>query len=137
MQVELPGTGNTGAADLMVWYTYHHQLWVVTKRMNATTGWIHFRDRVRSSEIPEEVRIEPLFLSLERSQMVVQASGKDTSWTSPWGGVFFYVQSGGDPGADPEFTWPWYPLRGAAGSGQGEGSHGFSTDSATPRPGLV
>ncbi|KAL6462549.1 hypothetical protein MHYP_G00289710 [Metynnis hypsauchen] len=60
--------------------TYGHELWVVTER---TRSWIQvaemsflrrvaglsLRDRVRSSVIRERLRVEPLLLYVERSQM--------------------------------------------------------------------
>ncbi|KAF7644066.1 hypothetical protein LDENG_00228770, partial [Lucifuga dentata] len=60
--------------------TYGYELWVVTKR---TRSWIQaeemrflrrvsgltLRDRVRSSDIQEGLRVEPLLLHIERSQL--------------------------------------------------------------------
>ncbi|MED6273586.1 hypothetical protein CHARACLAT_007963 [Characodon lateralis] len=44
------------------------------------------RDRVRSSAIREELRVDPLHLRIEKSQ-VARASVLDASWTPPLGSV--------------------------------------------------
>ena len=49
---------------------------------------LSLRDRVGSSDIWERLRVEPLLLCVDRSQLrLVWASGQDASWTSPWGVV--------------------------------------------------
>ena len=56
-------------------FTYGHELWVVTKRMRPhiqaaemgflrTIAGLSFRDRVRSSNIREKLRVEPLLLCI-------------------------------------------------------------------------
>ena len=60
--------------------TYGHELWVVTERMRSRVqaaemsflrraAGFSLRDRVRSSAIREELRVEPLLLHIERSQL--------------------------------------------------------------------
>ena len=60
--------------------TYGHELWVVTERTRSRVqaaemsflrrvAGLSLRDRVRSSAIREDLRVEPLLLSTERSQM--------------------------------------------------------------------
>ncbi|TWW59887.1 hypothetical protein D4764_06G0014170 [Takifugu flavidus] len=60
--------------------TYGHELWVMTERTRSRVQaaemcfirWVaglSLRDRVRSSAIREELRVEPLLLCVERSQM--------------------------------------------------------------------
>jgi len=60
--------------------TYGHKLWVVTERMRSPiqaakmcflrrVAGLSLRDRVRSSNIRTELRIEPLLLRVERSQL--------------------------------------------------------------------
>ena len=46
---------------------------------------LSLRNRVRSSDIRERFRVE--LLHSEKPFEVVQASGQDASWMSPWGGV--------------------------------------------------
>ena len=60
--------------------TYGHELWVVIERMRCqlqaaimsfhrrVTG-LSLRDRMRSCDIWEELRVEPLLLPIERSQL--------------------------------------------------------------------
>jgi len=60
--------------------TYGHELWVVTERTRsqiqvAEMSFLHrvaglsLRDRVRSSDIRRELRVEPLHLRIEKSQL--------------------------------------------------------------------
>ncbi|TWW53113.1 R2 Retrovirus-related Pol polyprotein from type I retrotransposable element [Takifugu flavidus] len=60
--------------------TYGHELWVMTERTRSRVqvaeisflrrvAGLSLRDRVRSSAIREELRVEPLLLHVERSQM--------------------------------------------------------------------
>uniref|UniRef100_A0A3Q3XBL8 RING-type domain-containing protein n=1 Tax=Mola mola TaxID=94237 RepID=A0A3Q3XBL8_MOLML len=60
--------------------TYGHELWVVTERMRSRiqaaemsflrrVAGLSLRDRVRSTDIREELRVEPLLLRVERSQL--------------------------------------------------------------------
>ncbi|TKS65493.1 LINE-1 reverse transcriptase -like protein [Collichthys lucidus] len=60
--------------------TYGHELWVVTERTRSRikaaemsflrrVAGLSLRDRVRSSAIREELRVEPLLLRIERSQL--------------------------------------------------------------------
>ncbi|KAK0144601.1 putative uncharacterized transposon-derived protein F52C9.6 [Merluccius polli] len=60
--------------------TYGHELWVVTERTRSRVqaaemsflrrvAGLSLRDRVRSSVIREELRVDPLLLRIERSQM--------------------------------------------------------------------
>ncbi len=60
--------------------TYGHELWVVTERMRlriqaaemsflCRVAGLSLRDRVRSSDIWRELRVEPLLLHVERSQL--------------------------------------------------------------------
>ena len=60
--------------------TYGHELWVVTERMRSRiqaaemsflrrVAGLSLRDRVRSSVILERLRVEPLLLHIERSQL--------------------------------------------------------------------
>ncbi|TWW59397.1 hypothetical protein D4764_06G0009270 [Takifugu flavidus] len=60
--------------------TYGHELWVMTERTRSRVqaaemsflrrvAGLSLRDRVRSSAIREELRVEPLLLRVERSQM--------------------------------------------------------------------
>ena len=60
--------------------TYGHELWVVTERTRSRVqaaemsflrrvAGLSLRDRVRSSAIREDLRVEPLLLRVERSQM--------------------------------------------------------------------
>ncbi|TWW62298.1 hypothetical protein D4764_04G0009450 [Takifugu flavidus] len=60
--------------------TYGHQHWVMTKRTRSRiqaaemsflrrVAGLNLRDRVRSSDIREELRIEPLLLHIEMSQL--------------------------------------------------------------------
>ena len=60
--------------------TYGHELWVVTERTRSRVqaaemsflcrvAGLSFRDRVRSLVIREELRVDPLLLCIERSQM--------------------------------------------------------------------
>ncbi len=88
-----------------VWFvlslTYGHEGWVMTERMRlgiqatemgflGRTASIFLRDRVRSSVICQEFRVEPLFLCAERIQLRWfghLVSGKDASWLPPHGGV--------------------------------------------------
>ena len=60
--------------------TYGHKLWIVTERMRSPkqaakmsflcrVAGLSLRDKVRSSDIRERLRVEPLFLHIERSQL--------------------------------------------------------------------
>ncbi|XP_048870381.1 uncharacterized protein LOC125742436 [Brienomyrus brachyistius] len=60
--------------------TYGHQLWVMTERMGLwlqaakmrflrRVSGLSLRDRVRCSDIRESLRVEPLLLHVERSQL--------------------------------------------------------------------
>ncbi len=60
--------------------TFGHELWVMTERIRlliqvaemsflCTVARLSLRDRVRSSDILEELRVEPLLLHVERSQL--------------------------------------------------------------------
>ena len=60
--------------------TYGHELWVVTERTRSRiqtaemsflrrVSGLSLRDRVRSSDIRERLKVEPLLLRIERSQM--------------------------------------------------------------------
>jgi len=60
--------------------TYGHKLWVVTEGMRSRIQaaemsflrrvvGLSLRDRVRSSDIRRELRVEPLLLRIERSQL--------------------------------------------------------------------
>ena len=60
--------------------TYGHELWVMTERTRSRVqaaemsflrrvAGLSLRDRVRSSDIREGLRVEPLLLHVERSQM--------------------------------------------------------------------
>ena len=60
--------------------TYGHELWVMTERMRSRiqaaemsflrrVAGLSLRDRVRSSDIRERLRVEPLLLRVERSQL--------------------------------------------------------------------
>ncbi|XP_061622105.1 furin (paired basic amino acid cleaving enzyme) a isoform X2 [Phyllopteryx taeniolatus] len=96
--------------------TYGHELWVVTEKTRSRiqgaemsffrrVSGLSLRDRVRSSVIREDIRVESLLLHIERSQM-------------RWLGHLIrmppgHVPPGGDPGDDPghagettSFGWP-------------------------------
>ena len=75
--------------------TYDHELWVVTERMRSRiqmsflrrVAWFSLSDRMRSLDIQGRLRVELPLLCGEEPVEIVQASGQDASWTSPWGGV--------------------------------------------------
>lgn len=74
--------------------TYGHELWVVTEKNEIVdtsrrkVAGLSLGDRVRSSDILEELGVESLLLCVnEDPAEVVRASGQDASWASPWGGV--------------------------------------------------
>ncbi len=60
--------------------TYGHELWVMTERTRSRiqaakisflfrVAGLSLKDRVRGSDIPKELRVEPLLLRTERSQL--------------------------------------------------------------------
>jgi len=60
--------------------TYGHGLWIMTERMRSLVqaaemsflcmlAGLTFHDRVRSSAIRERLKVEPLLLRIEKSQM--------------------------------------------------------------------
>ena len=92
--------------------TYGHELWVVTERTRSRVqaaemsflrrvAGLSLRDRVRSSVIREEIRVEPLLLHIERSQLRwlghLVRSLLDASLVRCSG----HVPPGGGPGEDP------------------------------------
>ncbi|XP_049899777.1 uncharacterized protein LOC126389867 [Epinephelus moara] len=101
--------------------TYGHELWVVTERMRSRVqaaemsflrraAGLSFRDRVRSSDIREGLRVEPLLLHIERSQL-------------RWFGHLVRMPSG---------RLPWGSRGRADGSGWGEDCLGFFAEAAAP-----
>ncbi|TKS64956.1 LINE-1 reverse transcriptase -like protein [Collichthys lucidus] len=102
--------------------TYGHELWVVTKRTRSRiqaaemsflrrVAGLSLRDRVRSSAIREELRVQPLHLRIERSQLrwlghlVRMPPGRlpgETFWARP---------SGRRPRGRPRTRWRDYVSR--------------------------
>ena len=78
--------------------TCGHELWVVTQRMRS---WLDsaLEDRVRSSDIWEEIRVEPLLLRVQRSQLRFRHLLRFLLDVS-LGRCFPHVRPGGDPGAE-------------------------------------
>ncbi|XP_061618152.1 uncharacterized protein LOC133471975 [Phyllopteryx taeniolatus] len=102
--------------------TYGHELWVVTERTRCRiqaaemsflrrVSGLSLRDRVRSSVIREDLRVEPLLLRIERSQMrwlghlIRMPPGRLP------GEVFRTCPTGRRPRGRPRSRWRDYILR--------------------------
>ncbi|TWW73197.1 hypothetical protein D4764_15G0005910 [Takifugu flavidus] len=136
--------------------TYGHQCWVMTERTRLRIqaaemsflpreAGLSLRDRVRSSDIREELGVEPLLLHIERSQlgsarhlarMPSRRLPLEVFRTCPTGGGL--VAGPGLSGEITSLTWLGAvggSPGGADGSGRGEGCLGTLLKLLPPRPG--
>uniref|UniRef100_A0A3B3QX38 Reverse transcriptase domain-containing protein n=1 Tax=Paramormyrops kingsleyae TaxID=1676925 RepID=A0A3B3QX38_9TELE len=102
--------------------TYGHKLWVVIERMRsqvqaAKMSFLHrvaglsLRDRVRSSFIQDGLRVEPLLLRIERSQMRWLGLLLRMPPGRLPGEVFWACPTGRRPRGRPRTRWRDYVLR--------------------------